>query len=1264
MSACAEPALCGNHCRLKIIPMVSHPKTLRRPFSGNPRGFALLITITLLAFLVLLLVSLASLTRVETQVAGNNQQLGEARQNALMALNIAIGQLQKYAGPDQRTTSTADLIADKTKSGASIPAPLYPTTPHLSVQAGARYWTAVWGNNENEIRYSLPPDQIPATGGNRRGITPGLLNWLVSGNESAAILPKGTLGGTEPGTGIVRTPADAINLSDLTKPTIGGDPAVLLVGSNSVGSDAAAQADYVVAPLVDIKAAAGSLPGSPNAETIGRYAWWIGDEGVKARVNLQNGYQKTNQATDQIKSFIISQRAGIEFMDGATTGTAIGADYDFNNPALPRLMTKAQLPLIGSSTDAQGRFTLANKARFHDLTSYSFGVLSDTYAGGLKNDLTSDIADTSNDFSYRPADSDPIFTPISTAEAYLPTWGHLRTWARTHPNGSGEITPQPATNTNAGIGPVLLYSALGYDIRVHSDRSVTLAIFPVVALFNPYTTAIAPAQYDVGFKFSTNSRMAIQTAPPADPLVWSRAGEIDWGAGEVRPTNTTGTLSKDIYFTVNGQTIPPGEAHIYYLSGTGTPYTPGGILERAPAGSQANPLNYVYLPSTLSLDSSVSIQDPTSYLMRVINAHPSNSPGTVASDWGGGLRAKVTLAQPGGLGDPDRWYQRSDVLMGTSGGSYAQMIKYNISVNNTAFTMSTADPIFRISKTDNWLDLTQGPRGAFRFCPRNVGLGDYNGADRTGMPQINLIWLRHSNVRAAYGQLTNTEALAAGNAQNHCGNMLFGVVLANDNVSGRKVALFPRANQYVISLNSSVDAFTPLSRYTTLFDILDSSDSLLSLGQLQHVPFSRYSFYSTYPFGNSMAELRIPRSTHYLLNNVPRPSTSINDPSYDLSWHLNRAMWDKYFLSATPTSLTQSNITSNDPLPNSRLTYFGANNGTINVDSVRYTAANKGAYELAAANLLNAGAFNINSTSEQAWRAVLSGTYGVPQNNNYASNNDKVDKIVAFPRFSKSLQRPVSASGIYQVVNDTMKLDTTNSGNNFYDTYFHGNRGLYLNDPATGGTNDTTPNLVKELARTMVEQVRARGPFLSLGDFVNRSMFNTKHELGIKGAIQSAIDNMDSSQANPYAQWPALGVTETGYKPPGSPIAYPDWDPEHYLGGSSQSLADHPSRSAFRLQYAFGPKYLTQADVLSTTGPSLTPRSDTFIIRTYGEKINAITGEIEGKAWCEAVVQRTPDFVDSSNPAKTPLANVTDENKKFGRRFMVISYRWLTPSEI
>src|SRR5690606_37451021 len=77
---------------------------------NRQRGFALLITITLVAFLVLILVGLATLTRVETQVAANSQLQTQARQNALMALNIALGQLQKHTGPDQRVTARADII--------------------------------------------------------------------------------------------------------------------------------------------------------------------------------------------------------------------------------------------------------------------------------------------------------------------------------------------------------------------------------------------------------------------------------------------------------------------------------------------------------------------------------------------------------------------------------------------------------------------------------------------------------------------------------------------------------------------------------------------------------------------------------------------------------------------------------------------------------------------------------------------------------------------------------------------------------------------------------------------------------------------------------------------------------------------------------------------------------------------------------------------------------------------------------------------------
>jgi hypothetical protein len=106
------------------------------------RGFALLITITLLAFIVVLLLGLAVYTRVETSIAGNTQRQAQARENALLALNLAIAQLQKHAGPDTRATATA---------------------ANFGGIDGTRHYTGVWTSSGNS--------SVPST-------------WLVSGNET------------------------------------------------------------------------------------------------------------------------------------------------------------------------------------------------------------------------------------------------------------------------------------------------------------------------------------------------------------------------------------------------------------------------------------------------------------------------------------------------------------------------------------------------------------------------------------------------------------------------------------------------------------------------------------------------------------------------------------------------------------------------------------------------------------------------------------------------------------------------------------------------------------------------------------------------------------------------------------------------------------------------------------------------------------------------------------------------------------------------
>ena len=87
------------------------------------------------------------------------------------------------------------------------------------------------------------------------------------------------------------------------------------------------------------------------------------------------------------------------------------------------------------------------------------------------------------------------------------------------------------------------------------------------------------------------------------------------------------------------------------------------------------------------------------------------------------------------------------------------------------------------------------------------------------------------------------------------------------------------------------------------------------------------------------------------------------------------------------------------------------------------------------------------------------------------------------------------------------------------------------------------------------------------------------------------------------------------------------------------------------------PGFVTQGDLLSMIGSALTPRGDTFLVRTYGDTVNPATG-VATTAYCEAVVQRVVDPVtpSASDPYKPADA--------FGRKFKVVSFRWLTAGEL
>jgi hypothetical protein len=245
------------------------------------------------------------------------------------------------------------------------------------------------------------------------------------------------------------------------------------------------------------------------------------------------------------------------------------------------------------------------------------------------------------------------------------------------------------------------------------------------------------------------------------------------------------------------------------------------------------------------------------------------------------------------------------------------------------------------------------------------------------------------------------------------------------------------------------------------------------------------------------------------------------------------------------------------------------------------------------------------------------------------------------------------------------------------------------------GFRQLTEAQIAQLARNLVTEIRNRGPFVSMGDFVNRRLRdNTTTSATIlnaderyKGAIQNAIDasgTVPSATASSYAVTgsTAVNVGSSAVFSAASPFTIKKKDSSsnlvYFSGGSytdDKLMYGGPARVApYGSQSAFAPQFLTQADVLSAIGAGLSARSDTFVIRTCGEAVNpALTstdaGYIMGRAWCEAVVQRVVEPIrrksadvtssDYNEPA-APTAGQPD----YGRRFKIVSFRWLTPNDI
>lgn len=114
--------------RMRLHAISRHSTTRSRPwFRGKNRrasGFALVVTVSLMILLTMLALGLLSLSAISLRGAGQSAAISEARANARLAMMLALGELQKQAGPDQQITANGSIVSDNA---------IHPN------------WTGVWG---------------------------------------------------------------------------------------------------------------------------------------------------------------------------------------------------------------------------------------------------------------------------------------------------------------------------------------------------------------------------------------------------------------------------------------------------------------------------------------------------------------------------------------------------------------------------------------------------------------------------------------------------------------------------------------------------------------------------------------------------------------------------------------------------------------------------------------------------------------------------------------------------------------------------------------------------------------------------------------------------------------------------------------------------------------------------------------------------------------------------------------------------------------
>ena len=1198
----------------------------------SQRGFALVVTLSLMILLTVIAVGLLSLASISLRSSSNSGSQMTARANARLALMQAIGELQKYAGPDQRVTSSSALFDSSVE----------------------RNWTGVWST---ENRDSKPV-------------------WLVSGNDSRNVGDLDSL--TSYPASYVEPQANLVENKD-----------GYLISKSKTSNPA----DSVKVPIVDVYKNSNSK--------VGRYAWWVSDEGAKARVDVKAPDGTQGTATERLARAQISAEPNMEQVD-PTLGP-------LSDPGSALYVNKDSIVSLQTIAVAVGDSAISGKYE-HDLTTGGYGLPVNVIDGGTKTDL-SVLFDTSQEpnstlqnqyFGAKATKAAGYydFPAVSKTDKFFidselsgggsrpvgPNWGILYNYARQwkfingntmalntmKPNIQSEIgenrwAPYSAhKNGNWGsdvqhktsaVAPVISFLQMGFRMRANPQlktipntnppvmgHQLQLEVKPVIGIWNPYNVKISSKTYTVVWWLFPYIRIAANTAPniPGYPVKWIRSEiflrdawidqfhgndtafkmqteSVDLEPGEVRLFSVSGeanleefnklkpswnedgafvfdlthSFGEDIksgtklvkgdpYIVPPGSRVWFGDAYLDdAMSGRGRDYNPGNLVDGEAAtklwfhSGSGNSIHRIadLWPVAPRADTKTTYDLPE----RIISLF-NRTGGKQLGD-----RSIEELAiSPTHLGT---WRFHSRTSSQAAGGTakYGSQRMRNWVDSNPRF--GAANPAWDGSMID------ASKAEGFHFISPFIG-GKMTGTIPTGYAAG-----PDGRGKVAEGQ---SEADSTPEAD----------------ISGRY-------RGFAGYSNDSLDGET----HVPVFDVPRAP--LVSLGQLQHAGLSRYSYEPAYPFGNSYANVRIPLGQTVVEDFGGIAKFKMTDTSYEL----NEALWDRYFFSTIGADYKSPNGTGNiDTLfPADKLA-----SGDIQLTNTRYRyvpfgenlpvskiikRSDKTGPNAIAAHIAIDGAFNVNSTSLVAWKAILSSMENLDfpvLSEDGKSESWEQNGGIRFPRFGHVMQKTGWSAD-----------SGTGGGPEFWSGY----REI---------SGDELDVLAQSIVTEIRERSKDRGPFRSLADFVNRDPQASDVNHQRKGALQAAIDK-------------AINVKTIG--PVGLQAQAPkgQWFQKDVITNTTDGKVSQSAGSA---------GYLMQSDVLQALAPVLEVRSDYFRIRTMGQAVDA-SGKVTATAVCEAFVQRVADFV---NPRDEPHLAAdqlqSNDNKSFGRRFEIVSFKWLNPSDI